>query len=266
MSGDFAALPRPDDQAAAEHLRASRAVGQLSTRLNETLRTAGSALEPFAEHLRAGALAGLEALLAEFACQRIRIAIYGEVKAGKSTLLNAIAGSALSPVAFDPLTSIPVRVTYGEHAAWQLGDRRLESLTELERVMRDGLTAAVDPTAVVPAAPEVVVETNLDLLELGGQVDLLDTPGVGSAAELDAVSAAALRSLDAVILVVRYPALFTRFTRRLVEALEEDIGKLFVVWNLDADCAELSPEERARHGASLRANIAGAHDLFLVDA
>jgi len=38
------------------------------------------------------------------------------------------------------------------------------------------------------------------------------------------------------------------------------------VWNLDADCAELTTDERQRHAETLRANVAGAHELFLVDA
>jgi hypothetical protein len=159
-------------------------------------------------------------------------------------------------VAFEPLTSVPVHVTYGPTTAWRVGDRRLDSVTDLEQLMRGGNGAAT----------AVVAETNLDLLQLGGQVDLVDTPGVGSDDHLDAVTTEALRGLDAVVLVVRYPALFTQFTRRLVEGLDADVGKLFVVWNLDAACTELSPAERARHAENLRAHVAGAHELFLVDA
>jgi hypothetical protein len=48
--------------------------------------------------------------------------------------------------------------------------------------------------------------------------------------------------------------------------LENEIGKLFVVWNIDADCAELSEEERTRHSDTLRTRVAGAHELYLVDA
>jgi len=250
-----------DNQAADKRAGTARALGAFTTRLNDALAHARGALEPHAALLPEGTLDGLDALLAEFARRRIRIALYGEVKAGKSTLLNAIAGAALSPVAFEPLTSIPLRVTYGERTAWHVGHRRLDSLADLERLMRE---STADPT--LAGAGEVVAETDLDLLDLGGQVDLLDTPGVGSAAQFDAVSAEVLHALDAVILVVRYPALFTQFTRHLMDGLQADIGKLFVVWNLDADCAELTADERARHAATLRANVAGAHELCLVDA
>ncbi len=230
--------------------------GALATRLNEALGRARQALDAHTVLLPGANTAHIDALLAELERRRVRIALYGEVKAGKSSLLNAIAGAPLSPVAFDPLTSIPLRVTYGPSTAWRFGERRLETLDELEQLMRQH-----DGDAV-----EVVVETDLDLLHLGGQLDLLDTPGVGSEAQLDAVTSEALQSLDAVVLVVRYPALFTQFTRTLMSGLQSEIGKLFVVWNLDAACRELDDEERSRHAETLRHNVAGAHDMFLVDA
>lgn len=233
-----------------------RAYGVLATSLNEALLETRHALEPHAALLPKGRLGEFDSLLAEFARRRVKIAVYGEVKAGKSTLINALAGKELSPVAFDPLTSVPLRITYGSRTVWQVGANRVESLAELTQIMRAG----------VRDVAEVVVETEADLLQLGGQVDLVDTPGVGSHEHFDAISAEALRALDAVVLVVRYPALFTQATRRLVQDLQADIGKLFVVWNLDADCAELEPAELARHAETLRAEVAGAHELYLVDA
>jgi hypothetical protein len=229
--------------------------GVLATGLNEALDAARGALEPHSLLLPDGRMGELDALLAEFARRRMRIAIYGEVKAGKSTLINAIAGTELSPVAFEPLTSIPVRVTYGNPTVWRVGDRVVDNIDALSHIMRE-----------TEGGPEVVVETDLDLLQLGGQVDILDTPGVGSEDRFDSISAEVLRSLDAVVLVVRYPALFTQLTRKLMKGLESDIGKLFVVWNLDAACSELTPEERTQHAETLRARVAGAHELNLVDA
>lgn len=243
------------DEGQDRQAEVGRAYGVLATSLNEALVDVRDALHEHAALLPAGMVEELDELLAEFARKRVRVAVYGEVKAGKSTLINALAGAALSPVAFDPLTSLPVRVTYGSRTVWHVGDRTLDDVDDLARVMRDDRELR-----------EVVVETPLDLLQLGGQVDLLDTPGVGSEERFDVISGETLRSLDAVILVVRYPALFTQFTRRIMHGLENDIGKLFVVWNLDADCAELSAAERAQHASTLRSNVAGAHELYLVDA
>ncbi len=234
----------------------NRAYGVLATSFTESLQDSREALADHQSLLPEGRLADIDALLAEFNQRRVRIAVYGEVKAGKSTLVNALAGAALSPTAFDPLTSLPLRVTYGPQTAWRVDGHTFASVEELAEAMRSG-TAQGD---------EVEVTTALDLLRLGGQVDVVDTPGVGSEDRFDVISAQVLRTLDAVVLVVRYPALFTQFTRRLVDQLQSDISKLFVVWNLDAACAELSADERERQGQTLRQNVAGAHQLYLVDA
>ena len=92
-----------------------------ATGLQEALGEARAALVDHAGLLPKGRLEDFDTLLEEFDQRRIRIALYGEVKAGKSTLINALAGSELSPSAFDPLTSLPVRLTYGPETVWRVG-------------------------------------------------------------------------------------------------------------------------------------------------
>lgn len=239
----------------------ARPTGALTSQLSDALRRTRATLDAHAALLPDGTLRDLDAVLEDFDRRRLRIAVYGEVKAGKSTLVNALAGAVLSPVAFEPLTSLPVRITWGPETRWRVGNDVLPSLAALEAFMRTGWT---EPGRA--PATEVVAETPVDLLGLGGQLDLIDTPGVGADTHLEAVTAETLQHLDAVILVVRYPALFTRFTRQLADALDRDMGKLFVVWNVDPACAALPPADRDRHAAALRQQLAGAHDLFLVDA
>lgn len=232
-----------------------QAYGRIATRFHDALTTTRKALAAHAKLLPDGRLSRFDTLIGDFERRRVRIGIYGEVKAGKSSLLNAIAGAPLSPASFGPLTSVPIRVTWGQQTTWTAGGFTFNSSEELAAAMRGSID--VD---------EVTVTTYLDLLQLGGQVDIVDMPGVGSEDRYDEITAKALSHLDAVILVVRYPALFTRFSRHLLRALEGDVSKLFVVWNFDASCAELSPEARAEQVEVLRRNLAGAHELFTVDA
>jgi len=235
----------------------TRAAAVLATALRDTLQEARELVVREAQFVPPGSVERLDALLEQFEKHRIRIAFFGEVKAGKSTLVNAVAGQILSPVAFDPLTSVPVRITYGKDTQWQVGGRVLTDLAEFEQWMRSESAGT----------SEVVISTPLELLALGGQVDLLDTPGLGGRdTHFDRVTEETIRSLDAAVLVVRYPALFTRFTHELVERLATHISTLFVVWNLDPTSRELAPGERDRHARSLSENIGIPHRLFLVDA
>ena len=62
---------------------ARRVYGVLATSLNEALVEMRQALDPHAVLLPKGRIGDVDALLAEFARRRVRIALYGEVKAGQ---------------------------------------------------------------------------------------------------------------------------------------------------------------------------------------
>ena len=112
-----------------------------------------------------------------------RLAVVGQFKRGKSSLLNALLGEPLLPTGILPLTAIPTALRYG--------DRRCVCITMLDG-QRDECSGSTDEIAsflvryvTEPENPEnrlgvaeVTIEHPAALLAHG--VEILDTPGIGS--------------------------------------------------------------------------------------
>ncbi len=163
-------------------------------------------------------LAGLE----------LEVAVVGEFKRGKSTLLNALIDAEVLPAGVLPLTAVPTVLERGEPVC-------LVSFT-------DGHTEEHDLGAVGEFVTEernpgnrlgvqrVVVRLHAPLLDEG--VRLVDTPGVGSVLEHNtAATDAYLPSLDAAILVTSADPPISRGERAFLERVAEQAVRLFVVLN-----------------------------------
>jgi hypothetical protein len=155
----------------------------------------------------AARVAAIRAGLAE----PVRVAVAGRLKAGKSTLVNALIGRAVAPTAVGECTRVVTRFRYGT------SDR-------IEVMCRDGVRVTVpwedDGTVPrdlpVPAARVAVVDVRLTSDRLRG-LTVLDTPGLsstsptvgaarrfvldGSGGPVDDDSAAAIAGADAVLYV-----------------------------------------------------------------
>ena len=57
--------------------------------------------------------ADTEALISYLDEAPIRLAVFGEFSAGKTTVLNALIGEEILSVAVEPTTAVPTRVRYG---------------------------------------------------------------------------------------------------------------------------------------------------------
>ncbi|MCA8957937.1 MAG: dynamin family protein, partial [Planctomycetes bacterium] len=68
--------------------------------------------------------AAIEALCQKVAGQRSYVLIFGPLKSGKSTLMNAIAGSYVSEVSSLPAYPCLVFVSHGDQPAWSVVDYR----------------------------------------------------------------------------------------------------------------------------------------------
>ena len=175
-------------------------------RLPELLSEATSAV-PDPSAAAAKIISRLEQLSMRLAEQRLHLAVLGQFKRGKSTLLNALLGASILPVAVTPLTAIPTFIRAGE--AFQLRTVRLSGEAEdvaastaddLHALLDERVTEAKNPNNHLGLA-RVEVSAPTQLLQKG--VTLIDTPGVGSTYQHNTETAeAVLPECDAALFVV----------------------------------------------------------------
>jgi hypothetical protein len=122
----------------------------------------------------------------DHAAERLRavdvaVAVVGEFKQGKSTLVNALLRTDVCPVDVDVVTAVPTVLRFGTPPSVTLRipaeDGTLDAVgvpfAELFRHVTEGA-----PAAEGGAAPRSV-EVRLDRRLLGAGLSLIDTPGVG---------------------------------------------------------------------------------------
>jgi small GTP-binding protein len=159
---------------------------------------------------------------------RFHVAVLGEFKRGKSTLINALLGRDLLPTGVLPLTAVSTEVRYGsEGATVILLDGRPHHI-ELDE-LADYVTEPGNPENMREVA-HVEACARVPLLETG--VVLVDTPGTGSVyAHNTEAGRAALLEADGAILVLSADAPMSERERELLHALSERRARTFVVVN-----------------------------------
>lgn len=189
-----------------------------------------SELIAFSEALELrGALRDLRAGRERLVEDRFNLAVLGEFKRGKSTLVNALLERGVLPTGVLPLTSVVTVLAAGER------ERLLVSLTdgsEFEAPLEE-LEAYVTETG----NPEnrlgvqvVRVELAHELLDVG--LDLVDTPGVGSIHEHNTSAAREfLAQIDAAVLVLDAGQPFTAAERDLARELAERSPRVLLALN-----------------------------------
>ncbi|WP_430784106.1 dynamin family protein [Actinoplanes sp. G11-F43] len=126
----------------------------------------------------------------------VHVVVAGEFKQGKSSLVNALVGTAVCPVDDDVATAVPTYVRHGErHQAALIldGDPPGRADLPVGQVRRRVLESADTAVGVEVRIPRRILERGLVLV---------DTPGVGGLASTHAAaSLAAIAMADAVIFV-----------------------------------------------------------------
>jgi len=174
----------------------------------------------------AGVISASAARLAE---GRLTLAVLGEFKRGKSTLINSLLEATVLPVGVIPMTSVPLRLEYGAEPLAEVefeGGRRL-------RIGLDDLTGYGTETGNPHNQKRVVaisIRHPAPLLQQG--IILVDTPGIGSVhAHNTTVAYAHLRDADAAIFVFSVDNPASQAEVEFLAATKAQVSRVFFVLN-----------------------------------
>ncbi len=169
--------------------------------------------------------------------ERLQLAVLGQFKRGKSTLLNALLGAELLPAGVIPLTSIPTFISWGPKPAIRVGRLSGVATDEGSPITPDQVRESLFQFVAEKANPgnrlgieRVELRYPASILEDG--VVLIDTPGIGSTLRHN--TDAALRVLpecDAALFVLSTDPPITEAELAYLEAIKPRVSRLFFVLN-----------------------------------
>ncbi|MGC9258966.1 MAG: dynamin family protein [Phycisphaerae bacterium] len=169
-------------------------------------------------------------ILTKLAEDRFTLAVVGQFKRGKSSLINALIGSELLSTGLLPLTSAITILRFGVRP--RLVIRWMNSSLEDEKpvsALPEFVTEQGNP-GNRKQIRAVYVENMSPFLRRG--VELVDTPGIGSAIEANtATTEAFIPQCDAVIFVTSVDTPMTESEREFLRRLRHDVKKIFCVVN-----------------------------------
>ncbi len=198
-------------------------------KIEAELSGADPALAPLAEPLRE-----LGDRLRE---GRFHLAVLGQFKRGKSTLLNALLGEAVLPSAVVPLTAVPTFVRFGDERrvevrylhgrapdAWAVAGGR-----EVRELLERFVTEEANPENRLGVAS---VELAHPAEILAGGVVLVDTPGIGSTYRHNTeVALNFLSECDAALFLVSADPPVTQVELEFLREVRRRVPRLFYLMN-----------------------------------
>lgn len=172
-----------------------------------------------------------------FAHGLFHLAVLGQFKRGKSTLLNALAGEAILPMGVLPLTAAPTLIQYGPRPKMTVrfrNGRNPEEFTgystlELNSHLSRFVTEEGNPRNT-HGVSEVEVQLPSPMLREG--VVLIDTPGIGSTHRHNTLATLNfLQQCDAALFLVSADPPITEVELDFLKQVREKVPRLFFVLN-----------------------------------
>ena len=168
---------------------------------------------------------------------RFHLAVLGQFKRGKSTLLNALTGEAILPMGVVPLTAAPTFLQYAEtpkiKVRYQNG-RPEEAFSGASTSERNTYLANFVTEKANPRNRQGVAEVQVDLPApiLAGGLVLIDTPGIGSTYRHNTMATLNfLQQCDAALFLVSADPPITEVELDFLRQVREKVPRLFFVLN-----------------------------------
>ena len=173
-----------------------------------------------------------EELMTKLAEDRFTLAVLGQFKRGKSSLMNAVVGHELLPVGVLPLTSAITVLRFGPKERLLIR-RENDSLPFQEEFPVKKLAEFVTEEGNPGNCRHIktaTIETPIPFLRRG--LEFVDTPGIGSAIEANTKTTLKfLPECDAVLFVTSVDSPFSQAELDLLEKIRHHVHKIFFVIN-----------------------------------
>jgi GTP-binding protein EngB required for normal cell division len=201
---------------------------------------------------------------------RFHLAVLGQFKRGKSTLLNALTGEPVLPVGVVPLTAVPTFIQYGETPIIKIRYQRDGSLDEFTGTSTEERCAYLAGFVTEKGNPRnqlgiADVQVDLPAPILSDGVVLIDTPGIGSTYRHNTMATLNfLQQCDAALFLVSADPPITEVELAFLRQVREKVPRLFFVMNKIDYLAEGEREEALSFYQRILAEEAGWSGEFPV--
>lgn len=164
--------------------------------------------------------------------ERFEVAIVGEFKRGKSTLINALLGQEVLPADVLPATATLNRVTYSTepYVMVEFKDGRTEKV-DIEHLADYVTKLSYESEKMAEKVREATVYYDTEFCK--NHVDIIDTPGLNDDEQMTSVTLSILPEIDAAVFVISANSPFSQFEKDFLEKkmLTSDLGRIIFAVN-----------------------------------
>ena len=164
--------------------------------------------------------------------ENFEVAIVGEFKRGKSTLINALLGEEVLPADVLPATATLNRVTYSDnpYVEVEYKDGHNERV-EIDKLADYVTKLSFESEKRAETVKQATVYYATDFCK--NNVDIIDTPGLNDDEQMTNVTLSILPEIDAAVFVISANSPFSQFEKEFLEKkmLTSDLGRIIFAVN-----------------------------------